>query len=436
MLKPSNIISFTLKSFKKFDLSLIVVALSAVICLFPKLVPIFISVFALVTISDFFKKKSTFSFSFPLFLLILFYLCYLFGTLFTEDQLLANRYIENKVAFVVFPFLFMFTKNEPIRIFNSASLGLFIGVVLLGILGGVNGFLLWSNGGYFEHSFFMSGFSYIHHPSYYSAFLWFAMFVAIYGYIEKKTGCNFIRVLVFIGFCCLAQILCSSFAGIIILAIGLLTVLCAFLFKRVKRSVFFIFVGVSFFFVSIVLGRNLASREGEIYDTYVNIIDYVHDPLIFNENHLEYKTGNQERLILWTATLLEITEHPWGVGTGNVDHHLRERLIEMNQYELSAKNYNPHNQFLQTTLEVGLGGLFVLVLFFGYALVIGFKNRNWLLVLIVLNLVFNSLFESMLQRQSGIVFYSFWICLLIASVSFKVKKKKNIQELSGVSFHQ
>jgi hypothetical protein len=31
---------------------------------------------------------------------------------------------------------------------------------------------------------------------------------------------------------------------------------------------------------------------------------------------------------------------------------------------------------------------------------------------VVASLVVNSLFESMLQRQSGIVFYAFWMCLL------------------------
>lgn len=104
--------------------------------------------------------------------------------------------------------------------------------------------------------------------------------------------------------------------------------------------------------------------------------------------------------------------HPFGVGTGNVDEYLSKELVKLKQKELIHHNYNPHNQFLQTAVEIGFFGLLVLfsIVFFG--LYYGFKYRNWLLIIIIGSLFFNCLFESMLQRQSGIVFYCFWICLL------------------------
>ena len=75
--------------------------------------------------------------------------------------------------------------------------------------------------------------------------------------------------------------------------------------------------------------------------------------------------------------------------------------------------YNPHNQFLQTALEIGIVGLLLLLTLFGSTLRFAWKHRNYALLIMTACLVFNALFESMFQRQSGIVFFSFWICLLI-----------------------
>jgi O-antigen ligase len=131
-----------------------------------------------------------------------------------------------------------------------------------------------------------------------------------------------------------------------------------------------------------------------------------------------YKTGNEVRLVMWTVTLEEIAKHPLGVGTGNVDAHLSQRLKQYGQLDLAKQDehdaiqYNPHNQFLQTGLEIGLFGLFVLLFFIVQTWRLARTYKSYLLMAVVASLVVNSLFESMLQRQSGIVFYAFWICLL------------------------
>jgi hypothetical protein len=40
------------------------------------------------------------------------------------------------------------------------------------------------------------------------------------------------------------------------------------------------------------------------------------------------------------------------------------------------------------------------------------KHKNTLLAIITTGLLFNALFESVLQRQSGIVFFCFWLSFL------------------------
>ena len=132
---------------------------------------------------------------------------------------------------------------------------------------------------------------------------------------------------------------------------------------------------------------------------------------------------------MWTVTLEEIALHPLGVGTGNVDAHLSGRLKKYGQLDLAKKDehgaiqYNPHNQFLQTGIEIGVLGLLALLFMVGVTWRIARQHKNYLLMAVVASLVLNSLFESILQRQSGIVFYSFWICLLVMMTTSFVKEE-------------
>mgnify|MGYP000844552643 FL=1 len=137
-------------------------------------------------------------------------------------------------------------------------------------------------------------------------------------------------------------------------------------------------------------------------------------------------SGSETRLVLWTVSGQIIKDYPLGVGTGNVDDILVSRLSKLNQKELAKQRLNPHNQYFQTAIEIGFIGLIVLLSILFYGLKVGYKHRTWLLIILVANLGFNMLFESMLQRQSGIVFYTFWICLLVAyQTSQKINHEVN-----------
>ncbi len=98
-------------------------------------------------------------------------------------------------------------------------------------------------------------------------------------------------------------------------------------------------------------------------------------------------------------------------------------------YELSTKEYfneyriikdcikhkfNAHNQFSDTIIAVGVMGLLLLLTFFAYPIFLWIKNKNFDIVFFSLLLIiaFNSLFESVLERQMGIMFFVFFYFLL------------------------
>lgn len=113
----------------------------------------------------------------------------------------------------------------------------------------------------------------------------------------------------------------------------------------------------------------------------------------------------------------------WGYGTGDT----KDVLTKMHSDEqIGFKRYlNAHNQFLQTTVAIGVLGLVCLI-----AVFICFTLRLWerkyfalLAGLAIIGLLMMT--ESSLERQAGVHFCSFAFCWLYA-ISCKNKKKERI----------
>ena len=80
--------------------------LALLIVVWPKLSTLAIILVFLIAIVGIVKKHIVFKFNLTLLFLALLYVAYLVGVLFTENQVLANRYIENKLSFIIFPIIF------------------------------------------------------------------------------------------------------------------------------------------------------------------------------------------------------------------------------------------------------------------------------------------------------------------------------------------
>lgn len=94
----------------------------------------------------------------------------------------------------------------------------------------------------------------------------------------------------------------------------------------------------------------------------------------------------------------------------NKEYHNEYRMIQ----NCIKNNLNAHNQFSDTIIAVGVIGLILLLSFFIYPIFLWIKNKNFDIVFFSLLLIiaFNSLFESVLERQMGIMFFVFFYFLL------------------------
>lgn len=383
---------------------------------FPKLVGIAILPILMFVIYGLVKDKVQFKFSWMALLLMLLYLSYLIGTLYTDDPNLANKYLEYKLSFVVFPLLLSFRPKKEDFSLPIISTGLIIGVAVTMIYGVANSLLCSMNEG--TSCFLTVIISPVHHPTYFVSFILLGMVASWIGYQKKWKGYKLFWIIPFTLFALTIQVLSLSLAGILFLMITISVVFLNVIIKRWGKLIAAVSVLV-FVILGYLTVNYVPQIEGEWNNAKWYANEYVKNPSKFVSGRTNPMSGTEQRLVMWTVAWEELKENPMGAGTGNVDIVLGNRLRKLGQFELAAKELNPHNQFLQTGIEVGVSGLLILLMLIGYGIFKALRNRNGLLLLIIAGLAFNSLFESMLQRQSGIVFFSFWICLLMVSESLK-----------------
>ena len=121
------------------------------------------------------------------------------------------------------------------------------------------------------------------------------------------------------------------------------------------------------------------------------------------------------RTRVWYSTLQVIRERPIsGIGLQNIKQRLKEEYIR-HDFEAEAElNLNAHNQFLETQVTFGVVGTLVLFWMLFNPIIhrkrLKFPLQAKLLVLIM---IINLLFESMLNRQWGIMFFMLFYCMIV-----------------------
>lgn len=111
------------------------------------------------------------------------------------------------------------------------------------------------------------------------------------------------------------------------------------------------------------------------------------------------------------------TREKWllGVGTGNAQDALQTCYCNHQSWFCDVR-YDSHNQYLTFLLTNGLGSLIAFLLLIGSCLYIAIRTRSTMLFLVALSLAISSISESVFLMNKGIVFYTFWICLLLKQV--------------------
>lgn len=197
----------------------------------------------------------------------------------------------------------------------------------------------------------------------------------------------------------------SSRSGIVSLAV----VLVFSVFYLVKNR-YFRLVSLG---LLIVLGLYITTNYR--FSNYIRVLgSMLHSPQKISDNEL--LENSALRLIFWKASADIIGENVWlGVGTGDVKSQMKSKYKEMGVYEQLHENDDPHNQFLRTFVATGLPGFLALMGVFAFACTRGIQSRDYLLIAFLILMLIHFLFKSMLFREDGVVFFSFFYGLFYAT---------------------
>lgn len=398
--------------------------LTFVFAAFPSYSTIFISLPAILIISGYLKGKIQFNWTWIHTFFSLLYLFYLISFLWTEAPEIGLKQLEYKLSLIVFPILFAFKSKKQIP-FSPIIWIWMVGLIYAGYVGLSAGYDCYFPDGTYG-CWVSSRVSPIHHPTYFTAFNSFLLLLIWRAWKMKENGFNLIWIIPFTIASLVYHVLLLSMAGILFLLLVIGVLIFISMYKRFGVLITSI-SSLGFLLLMLIFLNNVPWFSVEWQRATSTLSKLVDNPKEYVESLEEPLSGNEQRIILWTVSTEELAQNPIGSGIGSVDKKINSRLLELDQKYLASKGYNPHNQFLQTGIELGWSGLiffcFILIALSRYA----WKHKNLLLGFLIANLIFNCFFESMLQRQSGIVFYLFWIFLLILfqESSNKLSENKN-----------
>jgi O-antigen ligase len=391
----------------------------------PGLTGLFCLLFLVIVITGIVNKELTFKFNIILLGVSLFLPYYSLYAMNAVDPQEAMFGIEKKLSFVLFPLVF---SCVPIFYLNKRFLenGFLISLFLMLFACYLGAFFNYEEHNYDAAYLFSSHFSGLfHQPTYVSVICSLGIFILFKRWEAPLTMREHLFSAVGILFLLYTHVHLESLSGLLF-AVLLMTCLVGYwLFKKqgwtVLIGVFTLGMLVSYLGIYFI-----PSLRSNVLDSVSFVSNYVKDPYAYTHLPRGEIRGNDARLILWTASAEILHKHPNGVGVGNLPTTMEAKLLEYGQVNLAKEHLNPHNQFFHTAVETGWIGLLWLLGMLISMLWYGWKHKQGILILVVCAFAFNSLFESMLERQSGIVFWLLWSCLFIGiHPAFKIQPNES-----------
>jgi O-antigen ligase len=376
--------------------------------LFPHFTSFLLALFGITVVYGIIKKELVFTFHLLPALLVLLYILYLLYAIPTNHLPIALDFLEYKLSLLVFPFLLSFEPKFRVN-WKYVFYSFLIAVLLLVFYDLAQASIHYAKTGVIK-SFYSSALSPTHHPTYLTVFLSLAIMISLR--FAKSADSPKLKMIFWgmIGLLVLLHVPLSSLSGLLFLVVFFSI---AFIYSSVKLRKWSILLITALTCGIIVFSalKVQPSLSKNIENVIVLVNEYSDSPKKFIQTRPFPMQGNEARLVVWTVAFDIFMEHPMGVGLGNLEEMMHQRLVHLGLNQQAALNYNPHNQYLQIAAELGIIGLLFFLGILLYGIVWAISTKNWLLLLVIFSLAINCLFESMLQRQSGIVFYCFWICL-------------------------
>jgi O-antigen ligase len=345
------------------------------------------------------KKKPT------VLLFTIIYILYLIGLIYTDNFNIGLLDVTTKLSLFILPLCFFLSKIDFKKILNkvfkSFIEGCFVSVVIALINSTINYYYS------FDTSFFFYGNAALFvHSSYLAMLLSLCLIVLYYFVFEKNIDFKFkptisIFLLIFFSF---FIILLSSKTGLITMLMIHLTAISIWVIKY-KAYV----KGLSLLML-LIISFSVTYKFSNLFKQRIDELATI------EKSNQEVNSSTIARKIIWSTAIDIIMNEPLlGYGTGDAKDVLVDEYKNRGLIFLADKKLNTHNQFLQTTIAIGVVGGLILITMFILPGIISFRKKHYLYLAFLVIIVINFFTESMLERQVGVVFYAFFNSLFFVS---------------------
>jgi O-antigen ligase len=391
-------------------------------------------------------------------LLIGFYFLFSISFFWSDNNVLAFKDIILKLPLLILPLVILSQESLSVKKLNLVFFSFALSSVFLNLYCFFEAYLL-----YLESSdinkFYYSNLTINMHTSAQSMFTCFSIVLFTSLFIKERFLSNWITYslvsiqLIFI-------LLLASRMQILIIMVIVPAYLISYYYKRKKTVTGLLYTLLIFGFSYLIIPTSsiLNSRFNKTFSQINSIV-------VDNGNH-------DARKFIWTQAI-EVIKNHWIIGTGTgdindalvtqysklilenptIDHLVDSTVFEIkkdnkiafflkqnsldNNYEKEvrdyAKNilerrnnqyrrafereYNFHNQYLQTFGEIGIFGFLLLCFLLGYPFILAIKNKDYLTISFLFILGASFFTESILERQAGVAFCALFYVLLAGRIS-------------------
>lgn len=346
--------------------------------------------------------------------LVLFYILHLISLLYTQNIDKGFFDIQVKLSFFLLP-LTISISSEYFKVKAKDVLVWMVAGSIVSVLFNLAIALYYSfscfktgeihfsvhpNGEWWNNYFLYTYFSRLVHPSYYSLYLCFAILIVIY-YL-RIGAIRLFSVRFIFSFLVLSSgvFLSSSRAGIV--SYILMMVLISFFYLRKKKKLFL----VPIIIIVSLIGFYVVSRLNYRFDSQVK---HAYDSLTTHQKSIKEK---DDRIAIWQESFGLLSESIiFGIGPGDIRHELEDAFVLHGNQSIAQRQFNCHNQFLETALGIGvIGLLLMLLMLFQFYRVTGWLGKAFV-VLVLFNLMFESMFNTIAGVSFFALYFSAFLCI-------------------------
>mgnify|MGYP000023312926 FL=1 len=381
---------------------------------------------------------------------IIFYILYAVSFFWSENQSFAIADLVLKIPILILPLIMLSNKPLSIKEINKLLMVFALSVISLNCYCFFDAFFNYLNTRNINE-FFYGSLTVNMHTAYQATFTSFSIFILVYIYLNKEYSHNWIFLFLIVMQFFFLFLLSSRMQ---MLCMSVVTPIFLIFHYYLKKK---IYLGFSYTILAFMVSYFLVSTPSVLNTRYKQTVSHISS--IGNDSQ-----NSDPRKFIWKKAI-DVIKYNWlfGVGVGDAkdilvssyskefskpitDHtvdstinflkannkHLNTQakkltldhiklkkesenilIQQINKYRYFAKKkYNFHNQYLQTFATVGFFGLIILIYLLSHLVVISIIKQDYIVLAFLFLIVMSFFTESMLERQAGVVFFTFFYLLL------------------------